>query len=136
MNLVKLLKVGRSLNGGKSLFGKYKMAQQTLPRFASTVRPTRSAPALESLLEKAKSASPAAVAQEAAQPAFVTSVLDKTQKIPAGKILRRMDAPVLIKRGGFVFRKKWLGKRGSQMKRCSSVCWIVSKSGTRNGLQQ
>lgn len=104
MNLVKLLKIGRSLNGGKTLFGKYKMAQQTLPRFASTVRPSGSAPALESLLEKAKMAASLEVVKtipqaqpEAKGPALIISVLDKTQKIPAGKVLRRMEEPVLKK---------------------------------------
>lgn len=103
MNLLKLLKVGRSLNGGKALFGKYKMTQQSLPRFASTVRPSRTAPALESLLEKAKSVAPTDIiapnnpVREVASPALVISVLDKTQRIPAGKIMRRMEEPVLKK---------------------------------------
>lgn len=102
MNLLKLLTVGRSLNGNKTIFGKYKMTPQIVPKFASTVRPSRTAPAVESLLVKAKTMAPTDTVQtpvlaqsEAQTPAFVPSVLDKTQKIPAGKISKRMEAPVL-----------------------------------------
>ncbi len=96
MNLVKLLTLGRSLNGNKTIFGKYKMMPQALPKFASTVRPSRTAPAVESLLAKAKMIEPQMQAE--VQPvAMFISVLDKTQKIPADKILKRMELPVLKK---------------------------------------
>lgn len=100
MNLVKLLTVGRSLNGNKTIFGKYKMVPQVLPKFASTVRPSGTAPAVESLLAKAKLIEPQPIEQaqtEVQEVVMVISVLDKTQKIPAGKILKRMEAPVLTK---------------------------------------
>ena len=119
MNLMKLLTVGQSLKKGPVL-GKYKLQQILLPKFGSTVRPSKSAQSTEA---QAASVEPTSLIKEAVAPvasapaASICSVeiktqsesapraMDKTQKIPSGKILRRIEEPATTPPGpGFVVR--------------------------------
>ncbi len=113
MDLTKLLAVGRSLKESKTVFGKYKLAQQSLPRFVSTVRPSGVTPVTKALIEKANSvvapaATPAPVIEAVKTKAVVQPKLEvkervveapsapeKTQKIPVGTISKRTEEPVL-----------------------------------------
>ena len=103
---MKLLTVGQSLQEGKTVLGKYKLTQQNLPKFASTVRHSSSTPAVETVPEKLRTAvvkvAPVAATEItkpicSAQPEMpiptetAPSALEKTQKIPAGKTLRRVE---------------------------------------------
>jgi hypothetical protein len=97
MNLMKLLTVGRSLNGGKPVSGHYKVQQILLPKFASSVRPSRTAIAARKMAISQKvEAGPTPVAANVGAPAIERSIdsspgMDKTQKIPAGKVLKRTE---------------------------------------------
>ncbi len=109
MNLVKLLSVGQSLKSGKTIFGKYKLTQQSLlPKFGSTVRPAQSdtfvAPNEMAQVSR-EIASSIVVSEEAKWIAPATTELkpsitpptiafEQTQKIPTGKILRRREEAV------------------------------------------
>lgn len=97
MNLVKLLTVGRSLNGGKTVTGNYKLQQISLPKFSSTARPSKAAAAKAALIVATK---PVPIAAPVPVVPVIVPVIersletdprgmDKTQKIPAGKILER-----------------------------------------------
>jgi len=112
MNLMKLLTVGQSLKKGPVL-GKYKLQQILLPKFGSTVRPSKSKRMTEA---QAPSAAPISIFTQPVAPvasALTTPIcsvetktlnesasraMDKTQKIPAGKILRRIEEPVTTSR--------------------------------------
>jgi hypothetical protein len=107
MNLTRLLAFGRSLKGAKAVPGKYKLQQSMLPKFASTVRPSTTVVSTEDLksesepqLSLAESASSMPVAD--AKPVLKTQTelkpkvepvrsMEKTQQIPTGKVLRRVE---------------------------------------------
>lgn len=100
MKLMKLLTVGRSLNGGKPVSGQYKVQQILLPKFASSVRPSRTAIAARRIaVTPTATPVPASTVARAVAPAIERSIepatlgMDKTQKIPAGKILKRKPEP-------------------------------------------
>ena len=107
MNLMKLLTVGQSLKKGPVL-GKYKLQQILLPKFGSTVRPSKSArmseapallaeptPFLEEAVTPIASAAttPICSMETKIQNESARRAMDKTQKIPSGKILRRIEEP-------------------------------------------
>lgn len=102
MKLLKLLRVGRSLNGGKRVSGNYKFQQIALPKFSSSALPSKEAAAKAMVLLAGAVPVPAAqnvpvakIETGRALPA-VSPGMDKTQKIPAGKILRRKADTVEI----------------------------------------
>lgn len=103
---MKLLSVGQSLDGKKSALGKYKLPRQTsLPKFGSTVRPLKAT----SVNQPAEAMAKAPIVVEAATPKLpviektilsepkleiISAKLEKTQKIPAGTILKRVEKPM------------------------------------------
>jgi hypothetical protein len=129
MNLVKLLTVGRSLNGGKPVSGNYKLQQISLPKFSSTVRPSKAAAAKASSIISTKAA-PLVPAQVLVAPTPVRVVetvkpvtdrlesapcgMDKTQKIPAGKILKRKESAKISFQFKFV---TWLQTKTASWKK-------------------
>ena len=115
MNLMKLLKVGRSLEDGKTILGKYKLTQQSLmPKFASTTRPSKATPimplpAAEPKLEMEVLSVPDEMKKEEPpfkpeEPACVLEPTverrpveaDKTQKIPVGTVLKRVEEKAVL----------------------------------------
>lgn len=110
MNLTKLLPIGRCVKQSKTVFGKYKLSQQTLPKFASTVRPSTSSPIAKALSEKANFVAvsevpPTPKVEMAAQNSIQTespkspivvlrSAPDETKKLPPEKIAVQSEAPV------------------------------------------
>jgi hypothetical protein len=112
MNLMKLLSVGQSLDGKKSALGKYKLLRQTsLPKFGSTVRPSKTAmpvsqPATEVpetpvMIEVVAPELPIIEKTIVAEPKreIASAKLEKTQKIPAGTVLKRGEEPVALLKG-------------------------------------
>ncbi|MEO5803820.1 MAG: hypothetical protein ABIR24_09840 [Verrucomicrobiota bacterium] len=113
MNLMKLLTVGQSEKESKIVLGKFKLRQRLLPKFASTVRPSSSA-VMETSVPSIKPAAllldvsgkPNASAESKTiehQTMSSPRTMDKTQKIPSGKTLRRIEEPAAIPRvSGFL----------------------------------
>lgn len=91
MKLIKLLTVGRSLKGAGPVSGHYKVQQVLLPKFSSSVRPSKAA--TEKMEERLPTLH-AAIASHSLPPAELQNdsspeAMEKTQKIPAGKVLTR-----------------------------------------------
>lgn len=108
MKLIKLLAVGRSFKDAGPVSGHYKVQQALLPKFSSSVRPSKEA------TEKMAERLPKLHAAIASNPPSTTSAqkiapaepMDQTRKIPAGKVLTQQPEPVaeVSKKPGFVSR--------------------------------
>lgn len=104
MNLMKLLTVGQSLKEGKTVLGKYKLMQPSLlPKFVCTIRPTKAAP-VPSVLRAEPQTPPEILAVRSEMkkensvcvlppvPESRPMAAEKTQKIPVGTVLKRVEA--------------------------------------------
>ena len=141
MNLMKLLTVGQSLKEGKTVLGKYKLMQPSLlPKFVCTIRPTKAAPVTQAAVGEAKVAPeilPAVTEMKREKPVCVSAPLmesrppdsEKTQKIPAGTVLKRVGEdkvvaprisfPIRIRNKISLIWKKWFPPRSR--KRTGSI---------------
>ena len=137
MNLMKLLTVGQSLKKGPVL-GKYKVQQILLPKFGSTVRPSKSALTAEKQVSTGNiaasvPATPICSVEAGSQNVSAPRDMDKTQKIPAGKILRRVEEFVESPRGpGFVAQLRarclaFLQKQISSLKKKSGLAPVQTE---------
>ena len=111
MNLMKLLKVGKSLKEGKTVLGKYKLTQQSLlAKFASTTRPSRSVeetrvPVMEEkptrmISPKPRSATPPAPLAEAEPVQKILPAVSqkKTEEPPVAKAeSHSVSAPAIVR---------------------------------------
>lgn len=135
MKLIKLLSVGRSFNGGKRISGDYKLQQSLLPKFSSSVRPSKAAVAARLagrpiVKSQPQSEVPPNV-QEQPQTAQVEPSIaempDKTQKIPAGKILQRVPEREAVQAEPKA--DSWMQKRMAALKKR----WFPPRSRKRAG---
>jgi hypothetical protein len=135
MKLMKLLSVGRSFNGGKRMSGDYKLQQSLLPKFSSSVRPSKAAVAARLAGRPIAKSQPQSEVpshvQEQPQTALVESSIaempEKTQKIPAGKILQRVPEREAVQAEPKA--DSWMQKRMAALKKR----WFPPRSRKRAG---